>query len=184
MLALGGLLLASAVYAQEGDPEAGRRVAGMCRTCHGLDGQARVPIAPHIGGEPAGYLAHQLQAFRSGRREHEMMTVVARSLSDQQIADVAAWYASHKATATLKADPEAAPELCAACHGANGLGQMEDVPHLAGESPIYIETQLNAFRQGKRVHDIMTPIAHELSPEDIRAVANWYAQIGLEIEAP
>ena len=79
-LGLGGLLLAGATLAQ--DVEAGRKVANMCRTCHGLDGIAVMPVAPNIGGEPAAYLAAQLDAFKSGAREQEMMTVVARGLSD------------------------------------------------------------------------------------------------------
>lgn len=188
-LVLGGGHLAGAALAQGlpvGDPDAGRKVAGMCRTCHGLDGFARIPIAPHIGGEPVDYLAAQLAAFRGGTREHEMMTVVARGLSDQNIADVSAWYAAHEVAATLPAgtNETAAPEQCVACHGASGLSQVDDAPHLAGETNIYIETQLKAFRSGKRTHDVMTMIAKDLSDEDIRAVANWYADVKLEIAAP
>ena len=66
LLGLGGLMLAGAASGQ--DVEAGRKVAGMCRTCHGLDGLAQIPVAPNIGGEPAAYLAAQLEAFRSGAR--------------------------------------------------------------------------------------------------------------------
>ncbi|MDJ0641083.1 MAG: cytochrome c [Paracoccaceae bacterium] len=189
ILVLGGVFLASTTWAQElpeGDPEAGRKVAGMCRTCHGLDGFAKIPIAPHIGGEPVDYLAAQLAAFREGTREHEMMSVVARGLSDQNISDVAAWYSAHQVNAELPtdADESGAPEQCSACHGAVGLSELEDAPHLAGETNIYIETQLKAFRSGKRTHDVMTAIALELSDEDIRAVANWYAAVKLEISAP
>ena len=187
-LALGGGLLASAAWGQAlpaGDPAAGRKIAGMCRTCHGLDGFAKIPIAPHIGGEPEAYLGAQLVAFRDGTREHEMMTVVARTLTDQKIADVSAWYAAHEIASTLPdgTDTEAAPELCVACHGVSGLSEMEDAPHLAGETNIYIETQLKAFRSGKRVHEVMTPIAKELSDEDIRALADWYAAITVTITA-
>ena len=181
-LALGGLMLAGGALAQ--DVEAGRKVAGMCRTCHGLDGYAQIPIAPHIGGEPAGYLAEQLHAFRSGERQHEMMSVVAASLSDRQIADVAAWYAAHTATAELSADPSGAPELCVACHGADGISVIEEAPNLAGESNIYIETQLKAFRRGERMSEIMTPIAEGLSDAEFRAVADWYADAELTIAPP
>lgn len=186
-LALGGVFLASAAPADEelsvGDPEAGRKLAGMCRTCHGLDGYAKIPIAPHIGGEPAAYLAQQLTAFREGSREHEMMTVVARGLSDEQIRDVAAWYASHSAAATLAADAAEAPELCSGCHGVDGIAVIEDAPHLAGETNIYIETQLKAYRSGKRSHEIMSEIAADLTDAEIRAIANWYAKVKLEITA-
>jgi cytochrome c553 len=111
-----------------------------------------------------------------------MMTIVARSLSDQQIADLAAWYSGHSVTVTLTADPSAAPADCVACHGADGLHLLPEAPNLAGEANIYIDTQLKAFRNGKRTHEIMSPIAAEMTDADIRAVADWYAAVQLEIE--
>jgi cytochrome c553 len=185
VVSLGGMVvLAGAVPAQ--DIEAGRTVANMCRTCHGLDGYAQIPIAPHIGGEPASYLAGQLRAFRSGEREHEMMSVVAAGLSDAQIEDVAAWYAQHTAAAVLPQgfDAEAAPDSCTACHGADGIAIVEDAPNLAGEDTIYLETQLKAFGSGKREHEVMSAIASDLDDAEIRAVSEWYAAIGIEIEGP
>lgn len=179
-LALGGGILAGAAFA-EGDAAAGKQVAGMCRTCHGLDGYARIPIAPHIGGEPADYISGQLTAFRSGTRTHEMMSVVAVGLSDSQIADVAAWYASFHATATLTADAAGAPEACVVCHGVDGIAVMEDVPNLAGETNIYIDTQLKAFRLGKRVHEVMSVVAQDLTDAEIRAYADWYGAVQLTI---
>jgi cytochrome c553 len=180
VLALGGGLLAGAIGHAEGDREAGRKLAGQCRTCHGLDGQAQIPIAPNIGGESASYLRAQLMAFRDGTREHEMMTIVASSLSDAQIADLAAWYSGHDVSATPP-DPAAAPEACIACHGADGLAQVEDAPHLAGETSMYIDTQLHAFKRGKRVHDVMTGIAENLSEDEIRAAADYFSAIEIEI---
>lgn len=183
ILTLGGLLLAGGVQAElAGDRETGRQLAGQCRTCHGLDGYAQIPIAPHIGGEPEGYLRAQLAAFRDGRREHEMMSIVARSLTDQQIADLAAWYAGHRVTAELTQDEGEAPALCSACHGADGLHLVEDAPNLAGEANIYIDTQLKAFRIGKRSHEVMTAVAAELTDAEIRALADWYADVRIEIE--
>ena len=179
---LGGLLLAGMAHAQ--DAQEGRKLAGQCRTCHGLDGFARIPIAPHIGGESADYIAHQLTAFRDGARTHEMMSIVSKTLTDTQIADLAAWYASHTATATLTADPAGAPEACTACHGADGIATMPDAPHLAGETNIYIDTQLKAFRTGKRTHDIMSEIAAALSDDEIRAAADWYSAVTLDITPP
>jgi len=183
-LALGGLMLAGGAAAQ--DIEAGRKVAGLCRVCHGLQGVAQVPIAPHISGEPVSYITRQLEAFRSGAREHEMMTVVARGLTDRQIADVAAWYSAHEARATLPpgADPGAAPSLCVNCHGANGIALNEDAPNLANETNIYLATQLKAFRNGRRKHEIMSDIAADLTDDEIRAYADWYSAMQLEITAP
>ena len=184
ILGLGGLMLAGAASGQ--DVEAGRKVAGMCRTCHGLDGLAVMPVAPSIGGEPAAYIAAQLEAFRSGARANEMMSVVAAGLGDQQVADVAAWYAAQTATAVPPPgfDPAGAPEACVACHGADGIAVIDEAPNLAGENAIYIDTQLKAFRNGKRVSDIMTPIAEDLDDAAIRAAADWYAAVGLEVASP
>lgn len=182
---LGGLLLAGTAQAQqpvEGVAAAGKKIAGQCRTCHGIDGYAKIPIAPHIGGEPASYIRRQLTAFRDGTRTHEMMSVVAKMLTDQQIADVAAWYSSHSATATLTADASGAPELCAACHGVDGIAVVEDAPNLAGETNIYTDTQLKAFRLGKRKHEVMSAIAADLTDEQIRAFADWYGSVKLEIK--
>jgi cytochrome c553 len=182
-LMLGGLMLAGPLAAEVvGDREAGRKLSGQCRTCHGADGYAVIPIAPHIGGEPASYLAAQLTAFRDGKREHEMMTIVAANLTDQQIADLAAWYSGHEVRVELTDDPANAPEQCVACHGVDGLHQMEDAPNLAGETNIYIDTQLKAFRSGKRTHEIMSGIAADLTNEEIRDYADWYAAVKLYID--
>jgi cytochrome c553 len=187
VLGLGGLLLAGTVRADQpamGDPVAGKKIAGQCRTCHGIDGYAKIPIAPHIGGEPASYIRNQLTAFRNGTRTHEMMSVVAKSLTDQQISDVAAWYAYPVATATLTADPSGAPEACTACHGIDGIALIEQAPNLAGETNIYIDTQLKAFRLGKRTHEVMSAVAADMTDAEIRAVADWYGSVKLEITVP
>jgi cytochrome c553 len=77
------------------DAKAGRALAAQkCQVCHGIDGIAKMPVAPHLAGESDIYLQTQLKSFRSGKRENEMMTVVAKNLSDQDIANLAAWYAS------------------------------------------------------------------------------------------
>ena len=80
--------------AQARDPEAGRTKAQMCAVCHGAQGISTAPDAPHLAGQPAIYTAAQLQAYRSGARRHEVMAVIARMLSDDDISNLAAWYAS------------------------------------------------------------------------------------------
>ncbi len=94
-------ILATASPAIAGDAAAGREKAAKCKTCHGIDGIAKIPIAPHLAGESQIYLETQLKAFRSGKREHEMMSVVAKDLTDEDIDDLAAWYASIKITAQM-----------------------------------------------------------------------------------
>ena len=185
ILVLGGLVLAGGFPAVANDPAAGRELAKMCRTCHGIDGYAKIPIAPHIGGEPKDYLEAQLMAFKAGAREHEMMSLVAAGLTAQQISDVSAWYASHTATATLPEDMSEAdaPDACVSCHGADGISVALDAPNLAGEANIYIDTQLKAFRIGKRKHAIMSEVASEMTDAEIREVADWYSNVKLEIKA-
>lgn len=183
LIVLGGLSLAGGTPAAADDPAAGRQIANMCRTCHGIDGYAQIPIAPHIGGEPKEYIERQLMAFKTGAREHEMMTIVAGGLTAQQISDVASWYANHELTATLPvgATEADAPDACVSCHGTNGLSAALDAPNLAGEVNIYIDTQLKAFRSGKRRHEIMSLIAADMTDAEIRAVSDWYASVTLEI---
>ena len=89
--------------ASAADPKAGRKKAAACKTCHGIDGIAKIPIAPHIAGESQIYIETQLKAFRSGRREHEMMSVVVSQMSDENISDISAWYSSITITATMPA---------------------------------------------------------------------------------
>jgi cytochrome c553 len=86
--------LLSSPASAAGDATAGKEKAQQCAVCHGLDGAATVPDAPNIGGETGIYLTRQLEAFRSGERRHEQMSIIAEGLSDQDIADLAAWYAS------------------------------------------------------------------------------------------
>lgn len=93
--------LAMGSIAHGADPAEGRKLAAQCKTCHGLDGIAKIPIAPHLAGESQIYIEKQLKAFRSGQRENEMMSVVAKNLTDQQISDLAAWYQSIEITAKM-----------------------------------------------------------------------------------
>lgn len=99
--ALIAVLAVPASHALAGDPAAGRAKARQCSTCHGIDGIAKIPTAPHIAGESEIYLQSQLKAFRSGKREHEIMSVIAKNLTDEDIADLSAWYAAIRIEATI-----------------------------------------------------------------------------------
>ncbi len=103
-LAVLAALAVTTSAASAGDPKAGRKKAAPCRTCHGIDGIAKIPIAPHIAGESQIYLQTQLKAFRSGKRQHEIMSIVAGQLSDEDISDLSAWYSSITITATMPAE--------------------------------------------------------------------------------
>jgi len=83
------------------DIKAGARKAIACQACHGLDGLSRLPEAPNIAGQPVGYLERALRAFRDGTRRNEVMSVVGRTLSDDDIRDLAAYYGAIKLEVTL-----------------------------------------------------------------------------------
>jgi cytochrome c553 len=93
MIAL-AVLLPTGAAAQAGDVAAGRRKALQCQACHGLDGLSKLPEAPHLAGQPEHYLIKSIDEYRTGARRHDMMTLVATNLSDQDIADLAAYYAA------------------------------------------------------------------------------------------
>jgi cytochrome c553 len=100
----GGFLLAALCIppAAAQDITAGKKkAAGTCAVCHGQDGIAKVPDAPNLAGNNATYLAKQLNAFKSGERKQEQMSIIAQSLSDADIANLAAWFAAMKVTVTL-----------------------------------------------------------------------------------
>jgi cytochrome c553 len=87
--------------AQGGDRKAGRRKAQSCVVCHGSLGIGSAPDTPHVAGQPAVYFVEQMRAYRNGKRVHPAMNVVAKPLTDADIADLAAWYASIKVRASL-----------------------------------------------------------------------------------
>jgi cytochrome c553 len=94
------LLCLAPAGAGAADPQAGRSKAAACVVCHGQAGISTLPNAPHLAGQPAIYMEEQLRSYRSGMRRHEVMNVVAKPLSDADIGDLAAWYASIRIEAT------------------------------------------------------------------------------------
>jgi cytochrome c553 len=98
LIAAMSLLLTVPPASAAGDVKAGRQKALQCQTCHGLDGLSKIPDAPNIAGSPEGYLAKQLNAFRKGERKNDMMSIVAQQLSEQDVADLAAYYAAIEVT--------------------------------------------------------------------------------------
>lgn len=93
-VALALALAAGAGGAAAQDAAAGKAKAQTCAVCHGPVGLSMAPNAPHLAGQPALYLAEQLRNYRSGKRQHEVMGVIAKPLTDREIDDLAAWYAS------------------------------------------------------------------------------------------
>ena len=94
LVASGFFLAAGASISAAGDVKAGRAKALMCQACHGLDGLSKTPDAPNIAGQTEPYLVAQLQAYKSGARKNDAMSVVAPSLSDKDIEDLAAYFSA------------------------------------------------------------------------------------------
>lgn len=103
----GALLLGAAAPAAAlaQDAQAGRARSAMCVVCHGPLGISNAPDAPHLAGQPAIYMVAQLRAYRDGSRRHEVMAVIARALTDDDIKNLAAWYASIRIEAQEPAAP-------------------------------------------------------------------------------
>lgn len=78
------------------------KAAQVCSVCHGVNGMSQIPSAPHLAGQPEMYVREQLRAYRSGARKNEMMAIIAKPLTDDEIADLSRWYSSIEITATVK----------------------------------------------------------------------------------
>ena len=99
---LGCALLGFTASAQAaGDLAEGRAKAAQCAVCHGIDGLAKQPLVPNLAGNSEIYLKKQLEAFRAGKRQHQQMSIIAQGLSDQDVADLAAWYSGIKVSVEL-----------------------------------------------------------------------------------
>ncbi|WP_298218737.1 c-type cytochrome [Halothiobacillus sp.] len=176
-----------------GDVAAGLQASKTCAACHGADGNSMVPTFPSIAGQPAGYLAEQLRAFRDGKRVNALMSLQAKDLTDQQIEDLGAYFAAQKRVVKAASTEDSIPgahlwkfgghsntvAACAACHGPKGQGnQPAGFPALRGLTPQYITESLMAYRKDERKTehaDIMVSIASKLSDDDIKDVAQHIA---------
>jgi cytochrome c553 len=172
------------------DPVAGQSKTVVCGACHGPDGNSLVPIFPNLAGQGERYLLKQLREIKDGKRLVPEMTGLLVPLSDQDLADIAAYYAGQKVSA-VAADPDLAARgealfrggklgqgmpACIGCHSPRGAGiPSAGFPQLSGQHAAYIKKQLTAFREGERTNDgetlVMRTIASKLSNGDIEALA-------------
>ncbi|WP_241242401.1 c-type cytochrome [Thalassotalea sp. G2M2-11] len=182
-----------AVKSFAGDVDAGKAKSATCIACHGADGNATVAIYPSLAGQSETYLAKQLHEFKSGVRDNAVMAGMAAALSDEDIKNVAAYFAAQTlkpAPANTSAagkqlyvsgDAKRGISACIACHSVNGGGMDKaGFPAVAGQSAAYIKSQLEQFRSGTRANDnngIMRNIAVKLSDKDIAALADYMAAL-------
>ena len=176
----------------EGDAAHGKTLTTVCQACHGPDGNSASGAFPKLAGQNPSYLVKQMHDIKSGARQVAPMTGMLDNMSDQDIEDLAAYFASQTATGGA-ADPKLVSEgeaiyragirrkgvtACTACHAPDGEGlNAAKFPALAGQWPAYIETQLKAFRGGMRTNDgdskMMRTNVMDMSDPEIKAVASY-----------
>ena len=184
----------STAFAQQGNAEAGKAKTMVCNACHGPTGNESVlDNVPKLGGQGQRYLLKQMTQIKSGERAIPLMAGILNNLSEQDLADIAAYFSSLK-------KPEGAVEpekrelgeqiyragnasigvaACSACHAPNGMGNPDaGFPSLSGQDVAYTELQLKSFRDGTRMNDtneIMRTITARLNDKEIAALASFVA---------
>ncbi|MGH8212841.1 MAG: c-type cytochrome, partial [Rhodanobacteraceae bacterium] len=189
----------------QGDAARGAPKAAVCAACHGAQGVAVAPTFPNLAGQSQTYLYVQLRAFKDGARDNAVMKPMASALSDRDMRDVSAHFASLPGKAgsarsaavsrggTLfhEGDPAKGIPPCQGCHGIDGRGPHPDpartaprpawstFPTLAGQNTNYVVEQLKGFRGGTRVgtsnDKVMQGVARNLDDDDIQALAAYIA---------
>ncbi|CAM3802435.1 cytochrome c4 [Pseudomonas sp. BIGb0427] len=192
LLTLGITGAANAAEPIKGDAAAGQAKTAVCGACHNPDGNSLAPNFPKLAGQGEKYLEKQLHDIKSGKRTVLEMTGMLAAFSDQDLADIAAYFSSQKGSVGA-ADPklvergralfnggdvEKGLPACTGCHSPNGAGiALAGFPHLGGQHSSYVAKQLTDFREGNRTNDgdatTMRTIAAKLSNKDIEALSSY-----------
>jgi cytochrome c553 len=190
-LLLGGTVSADPLV--EGSEEAGKARAATCAACHGADGNSVNPQWPSLAGQHAAYIVKQLEAFKEGSRSDVLMTAQAMPLSQQEMRDLAVYYAAQAPAPKAVADAGSVDKgealwrggdrendiaACIACHGPTGRGNPAAAyPMLKGQHATYTAAQLRAYADGERKSDgstrIMRQIAARMREDEIVALASY-----------
>ena len=194
IFAVGWIGFTQSILAEEaGDANAGAAKATACVACHGNDGTSTIPDYPHIAGQNAKYLEIQMRQMRDGERDIPLMAGQLDTMSDQDLKDIAAHYASQPGKIG-----QASPEnlelgeqiyrggildknvaACTACHSPSGNGNtLAGFPRISGQPVGYTVTQLKSYREDERTSDeyvngMMRDIAARMTDNEIEAVANY-----------
>ena len=189
-------LVLAAVFAVSaaagGDAERGKTLTAVCTACHGQDGNSIAGAFPSIAGQSERYMYKQMVDMKTGARDPGAMIGMVDALPDQDLRDLAAWYATQSpkggaASADLVELGESIYlsgvqrkkiAACSSCHSPSGMGNDPALfPSLRGQGPEYTTAQLKAFRSKKRTNDgdsrMMRDVAMDLSDEEIDAVASY-----------
>jgi cytochrome c553 len=163
----------------------------VCAACHTLDGSRGSPANPILAGQHPEYIVKQLVEFKSDKRQNPIMKGFASALSEEDMRNVAAFYASRKAKPGFAKDKDlvalgeriyrggiAGPQVaaCAGCHSPSGAGIPAHYPRIGGQHADYVEAQMLAFRSRARTNSPeMTAMAERMSDREIKAVSDYIA---------
>lgn len=209
-VALSALMLSSTTYAADGghghddkpklsesdiptlgDASRGQELVSTCVACHGAGGNSAIAENPKLAGQSESYLYNQLVAFKSGERENAIMSGQVANLSDQDMKDIASYYAEQTPSLSDAGDgdnelgkhiyltgiPERDVPSCIGCHGANGMGMLDaGYPMIAGQHQSYLESYLNFMGTAEINTDnqqIMYEIAKRLREDEISALSSY-----------
>jgi cytochrome c553 len=184
---------AQADVLKPGDATAGQAKAAVCGACHGMDGNSSDPQYPKLAGQSEQYIVRQLTDFKAGKRQNPIMLGMASTLSEQDMRNVGAYFASKASlpgvadqalvelgeTLFRQGDPANGIPACMACHSIDGRGNPGAMyPQLAGQHAQYVQATLKAWHDGTRWGSdaraqIMPSIASKLTSDDIAALASY-----------
>ncbi|MEE4218160.1 MAG: c-type cytochrome [Xanthomonadales bacterium] len=201
--AVGLLLLVSLPLFAKGDPVAGQAKSAICAACHGMDGNSTVPTWPKLAGQHEKYMVRQVTLIKAGARMVPEMAGIVPGLSEQDIEDISAFFASQVNNGGVAdesmievgeriyraGNAESGVPACMACHGPAGEGNpLAGYPALAGQHSVYTSKALTQFRAGENWGEkdapsqVMNGSAAELTDEEIAAVASYIQGLHLATE--
>ena len=162
----------------DGDVNAGRRLSEDCASCHGVDGNAKNPAMPTLAGQDAKYFIKAMKHYKDGKRKHQKMFEAVEALSEQDMIDLAAYYASEVPRRRDVRMPLNSAEWitrCERCHGIDGNSSDPRFPMLAGQDETYLRNSMKAYANGARENTTMYAMAAPLSTMDIEHIAAYFA---------
>lgn len=174
-----------------GDPVAGKDKSEFCQGCHGEEGISSEPTVPKLAGQYASYIIKELRNFQDGTRVHQIMSDVAKTVNDDDLTDIAAYFASRTKMKGNGSDNKLGEQLflhgdmsrmmvaCVNCHGAHGKGKTPTnpvFPVIGGQHKDYLTIQLQNFRAGNRTNSpggVMNIITQRLTDAELDALADY-----------
>lgn len=202
-LVAAALLAAKSAYAGEsadalkqrigsGNPVDGKSKSSLCQSCHGEEGLSLEDVIPNLAGQYSQYIVKELRNFQSGARKNPIMGTMAKTINDEDLVDIAAYFASQEKIQGggwgnnpvakklfLKGDMTRNIRPCVSCHGVNGKGKVSSIatfPVIGGQHKAYLRAQLIHWRNGERNNSpdgIMNRIAKSLTDSEIEALTDY-----------